>query len=97
MEDLLSVILRHRVMSLNRKEESGDQTEMLDQIPQMMRIYTHGASDPLCAQLNPGRGVWGSASESRCYQGSLGVSLLSGEVRIMEPQDHRIILVGKIP
>lgn len=83
MEDLLSVILRHRVISLNRKEESRDQTETLDQIPQMMRIYIHEASDTLCAQLNPGRGVWGSASESRCYQGSSGVSQLLVEVRIM--------------
>lgn len=30
----------------------------------------------LCGQLNPGRGVCGSASESRCHLGSSGVSLL---------------------
>lgn len=37
----------------------------------VMRIYIHGGSDPLCAQLNPGRGVCGSASEARHHRGFL--------------------------
>jgi len=38
----------------------------------VVRIYIRGGSDLLCAQLNPGRKVCGSVSESRCYVGSLG-------------------------
>lgn len=69
MNDLSSVMLQHRVLSLNGKEISRDQTETLDQILQVMRIYIHGGITSLCALLSPGRRVRGSASELKHHLG----------------------------
>lgn len=62
---------------LEWKGRSRDQTEALDQIVPVMRIYIHMEDlHPLGAQLNSSRGMCRSASEPRCHLGSSGVSLL---------------------
>lgn len=51
-------MLQHRAVSLNGKEESRDQTEILDQILQVKRIYTPGGftstvgtTEPRCSSV----------------------------------------------